>query len=155
MEQKLSYYERNKEKCKAKAKEYIKNNKEKHAKYMKKSHKNNIDKRREYNKNYKNKQYHRDEQVNIKTNYLVMHNLFLKGDKNKMYELIGCNLEDYKQYIEKMLDVNMNWENRGKTWRLVRKKSFREFDLTKQEELKKYFNYKNVVVQRINGITSI
>ena len=155
MEQKLSYYERNKEKCKAKAKEYIKNNKEKHAKYMKKSHKNNIDKRREYYKNYKNKQYHKDIQAKIKAKFMVLHGEYLQNKYLKMQKLTGMELNDYMDYIEKMFEKDMNWDNRGKTWRIVRKKSFREFDLTKEEELKKFFNYKNVEVQRINGITSI
>lgn len=151
METKKSYYERNKEKCKQKAKEYIAKHKDKHAEYMKRSREKNKDKWNKYLRSYKQKKYNNDEQARIKANFIAQHNFFLKGKNNSMHDLIGLRIEEYIKYIESLFERDMNWSNRGKAWRIVRKKGYKEFDLTNEQELKNFFNYKNIVVQRINS----
>lgn len=58
-------------------------------------------------------------------------------------ELIGCSPEDLKKYIESMSSQRKTWENHGE-WHLDHKIPCASFDLSKPENQKKCFNYKNM-----------
>lgn len=33
-------------------------------------------------------------------------------------ELLGCSIEEYKQYLESLFTLKMNWDNYGKYWEI-------------------------------------
>jgi len=65
--------------------------------------------------------------------------------KNRTIELLGCSYTELKIYIEKMFTDGMSWDlvMNGKV-HLDHIKPCKLFDLTKEEEQKKCFNYKNL-----------
>lgn len=68
------------------------------------------------------------------------------GKVNKHHSainLIGCDIEFYKQYLEQQFKSNMTWENHGVLWEIDHIKPCASFDLTKEEEQKQCFNYIN------------
>ena len=76
--------------------------------------------------------------------------------KNKKYhktlELVGCSLEQLKQHLESRFKEGMNWTNYGngwngkgmQQWHIDHIKPCASFDLSKDEEQKKCFNYTNL-----------
>ena len=68
------------------------------------------------------------------------------GKVNKHHsaiELLGCDIEYYKQYLEQQFQHNMTWENHGILWEIDHIKPCALFDLTNVEEQKRCFNYTN------------
>ena len=59
-------------------------------------------------------------------------------------ELLGCNMEDFLQYLEKQFDDNMTFENYGDYWHVDHIKPCASFDLKNEEEQKKCFHYTNL-----------
>jgi DNA-binding ferritin-like protein (Dps family) len=41
-----------------------------------------------------------------------------KGKSKKTKEMIGCDLDFFKEYIEQRFNENMNWDNYGTYWHL-------------------------------------
>jgi hypothetical protein len=59
-------------------------------------------------------------------------------------ELVGCDLNTFKDYIEKQWLPGMSWMNHSyKGWHLDHIKPIKTFDLTNMEEQKKCFHYTN------------
>lgn len=84
-------------------------------------------------------------------NYKLRHNLrsrlrkALNGrsrDKT-IIELLGCEVEQFKKYIESMFKPGMSWDNYGQ-WHLDHIRPLANFDLTKTSELEIACNYKNI-----------
>jgi len=69
----------------------------------------------------------------IKHNYKSAHTL----------ELLGCSIEQLKQHLETHFQAGMTWKNYGK-WHVDHIKPCARFDLSKSEEQKICFNYKNL-----------
>jgi 5-methylcytosine-specific restriction endonuclease McrA len=44
--------------------------------------------------------------------------LKIKHNKTNTNEYLGCNIDDYKTYLEKLFTLEMNWENYGKYWEI-------------------------------------
>jgi hypothetical protein len=118
--------------------------------YWAKWRENNRDKIKETN--LKNKEYKRqwaqnqrqnNIQYRLKENIRSRINLALKNKSNSSEKLLGCSIEEYIVYLEQQFDQNMNWENYGKYWEIDHKKPISTFDLTKKQEIKECFNYKN------------
>jgi len=68
------------------------------------------------------------------------------GKVNKHHsaiELIGCDIEFYKQYLEQQFKSDMTWENHGVLWEIDHIKPCAAFDLTNIEQQKQCFNYIN------------
>jgi hypothetical protein len=68
------------------------------------------------------------------------------GKVNKRHsaiELIGCDIEFYKQYLEQQFKPDMTWENHGVLWEIDHIKPCAAFDLTNIEQQKQCFNYIN------------
>ena len=71
----------------------------------------------------------------------------LKNNKKckKTMELIGCSFEYFTNYIECQFDDEMSWYNWGmKGWHLDHILPCASFDLAKEEEQLKCFNYSNI-----------
>jgi hypothetical protein len=58
-------------------------------------------------------------------------------------ELTGCSKDELFEYIESKFTEGMNWENYGK-WHIDHIKPCASFDLTRVEEQKKCFHWKNL-----------
>jgi len=58
-------------------------------------------------------------------------------------ELIGCEIEFYKQYLESLFKEDMTWLNHGGLWEIDHIRPCASFDLTNIEQQKECFNYKN------------
>ena len=61
----------------------------------------------------------------------------------KTMELLGCSIQEARQHIEKQFTNGMSWDNHG-IWEIDHIIPISSFDLSKPEEQKKAFNYKNL-----------
>ena len=104
------------------------------------------------NENAKNR---KRERMKIDKNYHIICNLRTRvwfaikrrGTKKliKTEELLGCELEFFKIYLENLWEDKMNWDNYGKNgWHIDHIKPCISFDLTQEEEQKKCFHYTNL-----------
>lgn len=59
-------------------------------------------------------------------------------------DLLGCSIKNFKGYLEKRFDKNMTWENYGSYWVIDHIRPCASFDLSKESEQKKCFNYTNL-----------
>ena len=58
-------------------------------------------------------------------------------------EIIGCNFLELEKYINEKLDNSMNLDNYG-DWEIDHIIPISSFDFTKNENILKCFNYKNL-----------
>lgn len=74
--------------------------------------------------------------------------VIIKKGKNtrngKVEDIIGCNIDEYRSYLESQFKPEMNWENHGKIWEIDHKIPCDSFDLTLLEEQFKCFHYTNI-----------
>ena len=74
-------------------------------------------------------------------NYALNHS----KKSNSTAKLLGCNLQEFKLYIESLWQKGMNWNNYGKFgWHLDHIIPCANFDLTNPEQQKKCFHYSNI-----------
>jgi hypothetical protein len=108
---------------------------------------------REQNKEYFKKQQ-REYKANkrkIDDNFRITSNLrnrVLKAVKGinksqKTMDLLGCEIDFFKKYIEQKFKDGMNWNNYGQ-WELDHIKPCCSFDLSNNIEQKKCFHYSNI-----------
>lgn len=108
----------NKEKDNAKSKEYRDKNKEKfneYARQYRKKHQKEITAKRKEKRHNDEKYYFEIYLRNKINNYLYRYGKIKK--KNNVQEILGCNFEEFKSYIESKFQNGMSWENRGE-WHL-------------------------------------
>lgn len=119
-----------------------KENKEKRAKISRKYYLKHKDEIRIYHREYMRS---RPLEVRLKMNYRGrIWKALNRGDRSyRTIELLGCSIERLKKHLEKQFKPNMEWENYGE-WHIDHIKPCVKFDLTKEEEIKKCFNYKNL-----------
>ena len=134
-EYKRNHREKNKEELKKKASKYYNENKDDILNKRKENYYNNKDKKLEYQKEYAslNKEkisaykmeYQRNRRKNdpiFKLKYVVgrmiRNSLKCKGiSKNKKsIEILGCDIEFFKNYLEGRFTEVMSWENYGVVW---------------------------------------
>jgi len=58
-------------------------------------------------------------------------------------ELLSCSVDKLKKHLESQFKSGMTWNNYGK-WHIDHIRPCASFDLSKAEEQKKCFNYKNL-----------
>ena len=63
---------------------------------------------------------------------------------NKTLDLLGCSISYFKKYLEEKFIKEMNWDNYGKIWHLDHIIPTSVIDLTKLDNRKFVFNYKNI-----------
>ena len=94
------------------------------------------------------KRYQSNIQVRIATNFRSRFNEIVRIKKinsnNSSIRYLGLNLESFKSYLESKFLKGMTWENYGSVWHMDHKVPCVSFDLTKESEIKKCFNYKNI-----------
>jgi hypothetical protein len=179
------YREKNKEKILAYLKEYRENNKDalvvKNRERSKKNYEKNKDlklqkqaeqrkkpgykdKHNEYWKEYAKKRREVDTSFKIQGNMRSRFNSIFKSKKiirdNSIVELVGCDFNFLKNYIENKFLPTMSWENYGSYWHIDHIKPCSLFDLSIMEEQKKCFHYTNLqplfaTTQLIEGINYI
>ena len=119
----------------------INNNKEKDW------YKNQYNRNREYKINWEYNKYKNDINHKLKSNIRCRINNALKEQNenriNSSLKYLGCSLIDYIKHIESKFKPLMTWENHGDLWEVDHIIPCSRFDLSKEEEIYKCFNYLN------------
>jgi len=149
------------ERKKAYSKEYHKKNKEKINEYHKNHYVKNKSEHRERTKNYeqlnrdKNNKYHREytnkrfkTDLNFKLTCILRSRLWKAMNGNPKdtttLNLLGCTLDEFKQYLESLFIPEFNWGNHGLIWEIDHKTPCSSFDLTDIKQQKECFHYTNL-----------
>lgn len=134
---KKKYYNENKETIDITKKEYQQKNKELIKKYQKEYREKNKDTIKEYNKKYREtnretikqskKKYYAENMAKTDNIFALIHKIRKRIYKvflyknypkiSKTIDIIGCNFEEFKIYIESQFTEGMNWDNRN-DWHL-------------------------------------
>ena len=64
--------------------------------------------------------------------------------KHSALDLIGCSIEELKQYLESKFVAHMGWHNHGTEWEIDHIVPCTWFDLRNPEEQKRCFHYTNL-----------
>jgi hypothetical protein len=155
---KQCYYNLNKKYILTKNKEYRKTKigKEKLAEYLEKNKEKIKTRRKAYNKfnkekikAYKNQQYKNNIQYKLRDVLKRGLNRSLKNKNLKkaasITELIGCSLEQLKQYLESKFQPGMSWDNHSRFgWHIDHIKPLVSFDLSNLNKVKEACHYTNL-----------
>jgi len=160
-EYKKSYHSKNKDKASENKKKYYLDNKEDILYKRKENYSKNKDKKLEYQKEYaslnkeKISKYKMEYQRNRRNNdpifklkyvvgRLIRNSLKCKGlSKNKKsIDILGCDIQLFKNYIEEMFIDDMSWENYGKVWDIDHKIPLAS--ATTEEEVLRLNHYTNL-----------
>lgn len=147
-------YENNKNYILNQNKEWRKKNKEKVRFYWKKDGPKRIDYFKEYRRKNKNKRkiYQRNllkQNVNYRISSTLRHRIYMAVKSqntkkvNKTMTILGCNIHEFKSYLQSQFKEGMNWENYGK-WHIDHIKSCASFNLSNDDEQKQCFHYTNM-----------
>lgn len=129
-------------KNKDKIKEYEIKNKIKIQQYHLKYDKNNIEaKRIRYSKLYNSNKNFKLLEILRKRFYSA-----LKGTSKskRTIEILGCTMDEFKQYIEQQFKPEMNWSNHGTIWEIDHTIQCIMFDLTDPKQQEQCFHYSNM-----------
>lgn len=99
--------------------------------------------RNEYVREYKAKKRALDPNFKLYENLRKRVWKCLKNKSNSSKELLGCDINDYRKWIEYTMDDQMNWKNYGTYWNIDHILPIDSFDLTNPIEAKNAFNWKN------------
>lgn len=151
------YYKENKDKIAEQAREYRKTREAKEADGHYKE--TMAEWYRAYYKNYRleHKDYYRNKKKIWKKNaankieYRLREALrkriqkVLKGQSKsgRTAELLGCSIEQFKNYVASLFTEGMTWDNYGE-WHIDHIKPCASFDLSVTEQQRECFNYKNL-----------
>ncbi len=162
--QRKEYRDTHKEEISKKGKEYCDNNKEKLAIKSKKYRDNNKEKIAKINKQYRDKPENKEKiakkkkewqgnkrktDINFKIKCILRTRIWeaLRGltkTVSTMF-LIGCEIDYLMYYIQEQFTEGMSWDNYGfYGWHIDHIKPCSLFDLTKESEQFKCFNFKNL-----------
>ena len=124
-QRKKNYYQNNKEKVKEKVKEYNTNNKEYVSLRNKKNREKNKDYFNEKNREYIKKRKENDPLFKLTCIIRTLITQSFKGQftekAKKTIEILGCDFETFKNYIEEQFTEEMNWDNYATYWQLDHK----------------------------------
>lgn len=98
---------------------------------------NNPEKRKKWEQAY----YSRP-QPKARRKYKAAFGHFIRGTKNRFGAIVGCSLEEFKQYIAAQFDEEMSWDNYGE-WHIDHIKPLSSFDLLDEDQVKECFHYSN------------
>lgn len=122
------------------------------------------EKNKEYFNNYCNNHYHtkkelyreweqnkRDNDLGYKLKHITSTRIndalktYTTLKKDRTIEYLGCNMEEYTQYLESLFTPEMNWDNYGKDkyWEIDHIRPICSFNLENEEEMYECFHYKN------------
>jgi len=143
------WYQKNKEKILEKQKNRHKENQQiwrgKNSIYSRNYYKKNKEEVKKRKKKYMKLRRHADISFklicNLRTRLWGVLKLHKKS--NSIKKLIGCSVKELKQYLENQFKIGMTWENYGK-WHVDHIIPCCSFDLSKEREQRKCFNYANL-----------
>jgi len=153
------YYLLNKDKHKERCKEWMENNKQSFKNYIKQYYQSNreilLEKSKEYQTKNKDKhaeyiknRYQTDINFRLRKKLTTtLWNNLKKQKTNKLLSIIpllGCTVDECKQYLESQFKPEMNWNNHGEIWEIDHIKPCSSFDLTDIEQQKQCFHYTNL-----------
>lgn len=144
-------YELNKEEIKQNRRNEYKKNRETIIKRVKKYRNNNLEKvaKRKKLYYYKVTKVRLRNEPNLRIKFTLRKRVWeaiKRGHTTKgsqTLELLGCSIEQIRQHLENQFINGMSWNNYGK-WHIDHIKPIMMFDLTKLEEQKLAFNYRNL-----------
>lgn len=134
------YRKLNQEKERARVLKYAHAHRKERALY-KKSHREeiNANARRIYKTKIKNNpQYQIRKNIHTRL-YVAIKNNYIKSDIHNL----GCNLKEFKIYIESKFNPGMKWSNYGKKWHIDHIKPLNSFDLTNRKQLLECCHFTN------------
>ena len=106
-----------------------------------------------YNNNptYYKDRYSNDLNFRMKAILRSRINQALKGNmkEESSLNLLGCTIEEYKEYLSHQFDENMSWDNYGDYWEIDHIKPCDSFDLSNLEEQKKCFIFTNTQPMKV------
>jgi hypothetical protein len=152
------YYKKNREKIIEQVKNYAMIHSQEKKEYLKKWRFENKDYMRKYRFENKEKinadlRKSRKEKRANDINYRVYNNIRSRlhsamrsknvMKNNKTLELLGCDLQFFRSYLEKQMCGGLTWDNYGSIWWFDHRIPTSWFDLSTLDEQKKAFNFKN------------
>jgi len=140
------YYQQNKEKIIKQSLLYQNSNKEKYDQYQKEWRLKNKDKLNNQIKEWSKKERKNNPLFKLRHSLRARIYDILKNNRSKsklIKELLGCTIEEYKQYLETQFKPEMNWDNHGKIWEIDHIVGCINFDLSDFEQQKQCFHYTN------------
>jgi len=139
-----AYREKNKEKLKAYDKIYNKINREKRLKLRKKWQQNNKEKinKKELNKRKNNPIYKL--KLTLSQRILIALKRQYSEKAFKTIKLLSCTIPFLKQHLESQFTPEMDWGNHGTYWHIDHIIPCSLYDLSKEHEQLKAFNYRNL-----------
>ena len=155
------YYKKNKTEICDRMKKNYKNNRKRKILYQKEYQTNNASKYRSYQRQYhhrpearerreelRKKRFEENPKLKIRTNlsirlWGILKNIEVKKSRKTM-ELVGCDLEYLKEYLEKQFVDGMTWKNYGEIWHVDHALPCNSFDLSDPEQQKRCFHYTNL-----------
>lgn len=142
-----NWLEHNKDHIKEYRKNYYLKNREKKLEDTKKYQQENKDRIRIRKTKWMKQQRETNPQIRIKDSLRARVRAVFQRDnitkKNTTNELIGCDFDFLKKYLESLFKEGMTWENYGE-WHIDHIVPCDSFDLTDTEQQKKCFNYNNL-----------
>lgn len=115
---------------------------------LKKSYNKHKKKRIDANKERAKQRRKTDLIFKLKENYRNRIHSALSGKVKKSLrteQLLGCTIQELKDFLESKFKPGMTWNNRGRTgWEIDHIKPCAAFDLSKEEEQLKCFHYTNL-----------
>ena len=149
----LNFRERNPGRMEELCADYYKDNKERYIIRATKRNKENpiahsmAKKKYDKNSNYQMNRYYSDIQYRLIKTQRARIRAALKGFNKSQTtkELLGCSIEEFKQYLESKFLVGMTWDNYGKFgWHIDHIVPISHFDLTDDVQLKQACNHANL-----------
>ena len=105
----------------------------------------------QYNERKKSWEYNKqktDINYKISCNLRCRLNSALRTQKvsknNNFVKYLGCDIEMFRDHIQKQFKSDMNWENHGDLWEIDHIYPLSKFDLSKEENIYKACSYKNM-----------
>lgn len=147
------YYQKNKDKIKEVTKKYIENNKDiilkRKSEYYQKNKDlilSKIKNKQKYINQYVKDKRKNDINTKLSHNLRVRINCAIKKNMKwkKSKEILGCDMETFKSYLQSKFKDGMTWENYGSYWHIDHIKPCSSYDLSIKEEQEKCFHYSNL-----------
>lgn len=152
------YYQENSHKIKERAKEWYLNNKEHHLAVSKqwrvdnhdkwkqgkkKWHEANKAKMMEYINTYIKDKYQNDIQYRIKSICAARIRSVVRKETST-FDLLGCDAEFFRKWIEYQFDEDTSWDNIGSQWHFDHVVPCASFDLSQSAQLRECFTWMNI-----------
>jgi hypothetical protein len=110
-------------------------------------YKNQYQNNKEYRRNWERNYYKNNINYKLASNLRCRINSILTKTRtyknNKTLNYLGCNLNEYKNHLESMWGIDMDWSNHGILWEVDHIIPISKFDLSKEKNLYICFNFKN------------